>query len=221
MNSVTCDVHHQKIEEIAAEYKTRGYQVLVEPGTEQIPDFLVGFHPDILARKPNDSVVVEVKVGTQTAVSERFRDLAETIQRQPGWRFSLVVVDPRSDEVAPSTQRLLNRKEIADQLNRANSLLEAGETDTAFILLWVSVEALLRHIATRESLPLERVPSSSLVTELFSQGVLSRTQLDLVQRALSVRNSIMHGFAPLEIGDISRELARFVQQLLSELTCAD
>jgi hypothetical protein len=217
MSTVTHEAHRQKLQEIAAEYEIRGYEVHVEPSPESLPEFLAGFHPDLVARGPNESVVVEVKVGTKTAASERFRELAEIVQRQPGWRFSLVVIDPRSDEVAPATQPLLDRTEIADRLARANEFLNTGSKDAAFLLLWVSVEALLRHIATREGLPLERVPSSSLMKELFSLGVLSRSELDLAQRAFSVRNSLVHGFEAPGVGQIAGELARLGQQLLSEL----
>jgi uncharacterized protein YutE (UPF0331/DUF86 family) len=217
MNSLGHEAYRQKLQEIAAEYEARGYDVLVEPGPEKLPAFLAGFRPDLVARGPNESVVIEVKVGTETAVSERFRELAETVQRQPGWRFSLVVIDPRSDEVTPPTQQLLDRKDIVDRLARANELLKTGATDAAFLLLWVSVEALLRHIATREGLPLERVPSSSLMKELFSLGILSRSELDVAQRAFSVRNALVHGFQATRLDETARELARLAQQLLSEL----
>jgi uncharacterized protein YutE (UPF0331/DUF86 family) len=217
MNNFSHEAYRQKLQEIAAEYAARGYEVLVEPSPEQLPEFLAGFRPDLVARGPNDSVVVEVKVGTQTAASERFRELAETIQRQPGWRFSLVVIDPRSDEVAPPTQQLLDRQEIVDRLGRANELLKTGATDAAFLLMWVSVEALLRHIATREGLPLERVPSSSLMKELFSLGILSRSELEVAQRAFSVRNALVHGFATTRLDETSRELAQFAQKFLLEL----
>jgi len=207
----------QKLQEIAGEYEARGYEVVVEPGPEKLPKFLAGFRPDLVARGPNESVVIEVKVGTKTAASERFRELAEIIQHQPGWRFSLVVIDPRSDEVAPPTQQLLDRQEIADRLGRANELLKTGATDAAFLLMWVAVEALLRHIATREGLPLERVPSSSLMKELFSLGILSRSELDVAQRAFSVRNALVHGFETTRLDETARELAQLAQQLLSEL----
>jgi uncharacterized protein YutE (UPF0331/DUF86 family) len=217
MNNFSHEAYRQKLQEIAAEYEAHGYEVLVEPRPEQLPQFLAGFHPDLVARGPNDSVVVEVKVGTQTAASERFRELAETIQRQPGWRFSLVVIDPRSDEVAPPTQPLLDRQEIVDRIGRANELLKTGATDAAFLLMWVSVEALLRHIATREGLPLERVPSASLMKELFSLGILSRSELEVAQRAFSVRNALVHGFAATRLDETARELAQFAQKLLLEL----
>jgi hypothetical protein len=217
MNSLGHEIERQKLQEIAAEYEAHGYEVLVEPGPEKLPEFLAGFRPDLVARGPNESVVIEVKVGTTTAASERFRELAETIQRQPGWRFSLVVIDPRSDEVTPPTQQLLDRKEIADRLGRANELLKTGATDAAFLLTWGSVEALLRHIATREGLPLERVPSSSLMKELFSLGILSRSELDVAQCAFSIRNVLVHGFETTGLDESARELAQLAQQLLSEL----
>ena len=216
MNSLDHEAYRQKLQEIAGEYEARGYEVVVEPGPEKLPEFLAGFHPDLVARGPNESVVIEVKVGTKTAASERFRELAEIIQHQPGWRFSLVVIDPRSDEVAPPTQQLLDRQEIADRLGRANELLRTGATDAAFLLMWVAVEALLRHIATREGLPLERVPSSSLMKELFSLGILSRNELEVTQRAFAVRNALVHGFETTKLDEIAGELAQLAQRLFSE-----
>jgi hypothetical protein len=217
MNNSGHETYQQKLQEIASEYQARGYEVLIEPGPEKLPEFLASFHPDLVARGPSESVVVEIKVGTKTATSERFREIAETIQRQPGWRFSLVVIDPRSDEVALPTQQLLDRKEITVRFERANELLNTGMVDAAFLLLWISVEALLRRIATREGLPLERVPSSSLLKELFSLGILSRSQLDVAQRAFSVRNALVHGFEATKLDETARELAQLAQQLLSEL----
>jgi hypothetical protein len=218
MNRSTQEIHNRKLQEIAADYSARGYEVLIEPGSTRLPEFLAGFRPDLVAFGPQDSVVVELKVGTQTAASERFRELAEAIQRQPGWRFSLVVIDPRSDDVAPSAQQLLNRNEILDRLEKANELLKVGTKDVAFVLLWVSIEALLRRIAIQEGLPLERVPPSALMKELYSLGVLSRNDLDTTQRAFAVRNSIVHGFEASGLDQqIFRELVQLARRLLMEL----
>ena len=128
-----------------------------------------------------------------------------------------MVVDPRSEEVAPSAQPLLNRQAIADRLERANELLRAGVYDAAFLLLWVSIEALLRQLATREGLPLERIPSSTLLKELFSLGILSRDDLELAQRALAVRNALVHGFEATGLDQTTEELVRLAHRLLAEL----
>ena len=207
----------QKIQEVAAEYEAQGYKVVVEPSPTKLPEFLEGFHPDLIAHGPNESVVVEVKMGTQTAASERFGELVQAVQDQPGWRFSLVIIDPRADEVASATQPLLDLKEIRERLERADTLLKTGTPDAAFLLIWVSVEALLRQTAIREGLPLERVPSSALVKELFSLGILSQIELDITQDALPARNALVHGFVTPQLDETTRALAQFAQHLLLEL----
>jgi hypothetical protein len=217
MNRSGHEAYQRKLQEIATDYRAQGYDVRIEPGPEELPAFLAGFHPDLIARGPHDSVVVEVKVGTTTAASERFRELAERIRQQPGWRFSLVVIDPRSDEVAPSAQPLLNRQAIADRLEQAKELLRTGTKDAAFLLLWVSIEALLRQLAIREGLPLERIPSSTLLKELFSLGILSRDDVEMAQRALAVRNALVHGFEATGLDQTTEELVRLAHQLLAEL----
>ena len=65
MNNLGHEAYRQQLQEIAAEYESRGYDVLVEPSPEELPEFLTGFHPDLVARGPNESVVVEVKEGTK------------------------------------------------------------------------------------------------------------------------------------------------------------
>ena len=107
MNTSARAVDRRRIGQIADEDRSRGYKVVIEPTGATLPQFLADFHPDIIAYGPQDSVVVEVKVGTETAVSERYRELAERIRQQPGWRFSLVVVDSRSDEMATLVEELL------------------------------------------------------------------------------------------------------------------
>ena len=205
-----------KILEIADAYRRRGYEVLVEPATGELPSFLADFQPDMIARGPEDSVVVEVRVGTRTAASEGYKELAETIRQHAGWRFSLVVVDPRSDDVAPSAEQLLTREQIVQRLETTEDLLRQGAQEAAFVLLWASTEALLRHMASLEGFPLERLPSSALLKESFSLGLLSREGLETTTRAFSVRNSLVHGFDVAGLGEILGELSALTRRLLTE-----
>jgi hypothetical protein len=52
---------------VAEDYRCRGHDVQVQPGGPSLPDFLAGYQPDLIARSPTDSVVIEVKVGTRTS----------------------------------------------------------------------------------------------------------------------------------------------------------
>jgi hypothetical protein len=77
-------VEAQVVARVADDYRRRGYDVEVEPAANALPAFLHGFHPDLIARKPGDeSVVVEVKVGTRTSAAEQLREIAERVNQQP------------------------------------------------------------------------------------------------------------------------------------------
>jgi hypothetical protein len=52
-------------------------------------------------------------------------------------------------------------------------------------------------------------------TEKF--GILSRDDLELAQRALALRNALVHGFEATGLDETTEELARLAQQLLAEL----
>ncbi|MFB0506541.1 MAG: hypothetical protein ACETWT_07405 [Thermodesulfobacteriota bacterium] len=57
-----------RIEAVAREYRKKGYDVTIEPSSHELPSFLQGFRPDIIARGENEIVIIEVK--TQSTLSE-------------------------------------------------------------------------------------------------------------------------------------------------------
>ena len=54
----------QRTFNLAKEYQSKGYEVIVDPTSEQLPDFLSGYHPDLLVKKGNEAFIVEVKTRT-------------------------------------------------------------------------------------------------------------------------------------------------------------
>lgn len=207
--------HADVLESVAAQYRERGYQVDVEPTGPNVPDFLAGFRPDLIARGQADNVVVEVKVGTRTAVAERLREIAERVNREPGWRFSVVFADPQrpGQFVEGETVSLAL---LEQRVQKAQRLLLEDQQEAAFLLLWSALEGILRLLGERVHLPLKSLPPSALIRELYSEGELSREQFDVLIRILPLRNQLVHGLeAP---GDIqSVPLARITQSLLTEL----
>ena len=73
------------------------------------------------------------------------------------------------------------------------------------------------QIATHEGLPLERMPSSALLKELFSLGILSRDNLEVTQRAFAVRSALVHGFEATGLDQMTEAVADLPRQLLAEL----
>ena len=181
------------IAKVAEDYRRRGYDVAIMPSGPNLPEFLAGYQPDIIARGPAESVVVEVKVGTQTSVAERFREIAERINRQPGWRFSHVYVSPSEpDQLTEAEPAPLPA--LQERAREADALLQAGQPEAAFLLFWSALEGSLRLLGRRAQLPLENLPSSALIRELYSSGEISRDDFDTLMRLLPERNRLVHGF---------------------------
>lgn len=185
-------IESRAIAKVAEDYRRRGYNVSLMPAGSDLPEFLTDYRPDIIARRGSESIVVEVKVGTRTSVAERFREIAERVNRQPGWRFSLVYVSPSEpDQLLEADPAPL--PELEERAREANSLLEANQSDAAFLLYWSALEGSLRLLGRRAQLPLENLPSSALIRELYSSGELSREEFDTLMRLLPVRNKLIHG----------------------------
>src|SRR5260370_26158272 len=167
----------QVIAKVAEDYRRRGYEVAVEPRGPGLPEFLGDFQPDLIARGAGETVVVEVKVGTRTSVAERFREVAERVNRQPGWRFSLVFVNPdRPDEISEAQPAPLSI--LQERARNADALSHAGQSEGAFLLFFSALEGILRLLGQRAQLPLEILPPSALFRELSSAGATHPSPLD-------------------------------------------
>jgi hypothetical protein len=170
----------------------------------------------LIARSANDSVVVEVKVGTHTSVADRFREIAERVNHQPGWRFSLVFVNPEQPDQI-SAEALPTLPQLQERVRNAEALVQAGQIEAAFLLSWSALEGILRLLGQRAQLPVENLPPSTLLRELYSAGEISRIQFEQLLRLLPLRNQLVHGFsrtAAIEVG----QLQESVRLLLTELT---
>ncbi len=212
---MTPPVEAEVISRVADDYRRRGYEVDVEPSADAVPEFLRGLHPGLIARRPGDSVVVEVKVGTRTSVAERLREIAERVNKEPGWRFSLVFANPdepnQITEAEPAPLHVLEQR-----TQNAEDLLRSGQNEAAFLLLWSALEGILRHLGERAQLPLANLPPSALMRELYSAGEISREEFEMLVGLFPLRNQLVHGFglrADLEAG----QLLILVKSLLAGL----
>lgn len=209
-------VESRIIAKMAEDYRRRGYVVAVAPRDSDLPEFLRGFQPDLMARGPAESVVVEVKLGTRASAAERLRDIAETVNRQPGWRFSLVYVNPEHpDEISEAQAAPLSLAE--ERARNAGALLQTGQTEAAFLLFWSALEGVLRTLAERAQLPLASLPTSTLFRELYSAGEITRDQFESLMHLLPTRNRLVHGLESAQGVDVDR-LHLLVQALLAEAT---
>ncbi|HVG07938.1 MAG TPA: hypothetical protein VNM67_09545 [Thermoanaerobaculia bacterium] len=186
----------QRIERVAEEYRTKGYEVLVEPSGSDLPPFLGDHRPDLIARRGDERLVIELKPSPSQAEPGRVRSLAERVQREPGWKLVLIALSP-AEELLPGEQlSLLDSPEVEQHLAHARGLLEAGQPEAALLLAWAAVEARLRVLAKQEEIPLPRPGTLTLLRQLVSLGIIDREQHRVLSDAFKARSAVAHGFKP-------------------------
>ncbi len=182
----------KSLDDAAREYEGRGYRVVKEPDTTQLPDFLAGFRPDLIAYGDRENIVIEVK---SSAILPRSRDivsLADVVNERPGWRFDLIVTNPATQEELTDLDWWEIRHRIAD----ARELLSDQE-NAAALLAWSAAEAVMRLVAGQNKINLgnaQRNSPSFLAKKLFSLGLLSRADYDVLSESIPLRNLIIHGY---------------------------
>lgn len=187
-------LQHAKIIEIAAEYRSKGYDVRVNPTTDDTPAFLGNFTPDVIATSADDLVIVQVMASPDS--TSRAVEVANAVASNPPWRFELVAVSPQAAPDVPSFGDIVSDEHIESMLDDANVLIRQHHLEAAALVAWSAVEAILRRRAASEGLDLERASSSRLVPELYSLGLIEPALYTRLLKLMEFRNAVAHGFRP-------------------------
>ena len=180
--------------EVANEYKKKGYEVTIEPSISQRPEFLYGFQPDLIVISVNDKVIVEVKTTSSLQQMEYLKSLAQKVEEQKEWRLEFVLTNPREDQIISDEWSIIPISKLQGRLNQANSLFKRKQTEGAILLLWVTLEAALQHLANQEKTHISNSYSKLLVKQLFSLGILDVNEYEILNQAADLRNKIFHGY---------------------------
>lgn len=219
MNTTPQNSGAAKVAELTRHYEAQGFAVKTEPAATDIPFDLGGYRPDLLVEKEGEHLIVEVKKAGVPLSVNRLQTLASTIRQHAGWRFLLVPADEEFlGQPFSNAGELVSWQAVAERVKRTGHLLEMGETDAAFLMLWSTLEAMLRRHAEQIALPIERLPASALLNYLYSEGELSHEQFQQALAALKVRNRLVHGFEAAEATQEARPLYALVEALLLEWT---
>jgi hypothetical protein len=210
----------RRIRDVARRYRNRGYKVIVDPRAEELPTFLHGFKPDIVAQKDDDRVVVEVKTQPKLKGSNEIVSLAERVAAETAWRFELVVTNSPTNEtpLAPSEIARLTTK----LLSEAELLFRAGLRDAAIVYSFSVVEALLQEIARKYGKSGDEDSSSKLLMKLVYEGLIDHDLFQDLQKFQEERNRIVHkgdSSPTISEGDIVKIVEK-VKAALSETDLA-
>ena len=216
MRTVEASTLADLTQRVAEDYRARGYDVIIHPQSQQLPEPLADFQPDIVARKGDETVVVEVKSRQALRREPHVEPLVRAVQRVPGARFELVIAKPDISSPLPERTRPWRDHEATSALDEATRLLEEGHLVAALLLGWAAAEAALRILAAREVVTTERNDASYLLNRLVSEGVLGNRQYQSLRQALEMRNAVAHGLEPIGLRRSQvRALLRTVAELLA------
>jgi Holliday junction resolvase len=219
MSTSTQVQHDAFMNAVAERYRSAGYMVTSEPGSTALPFDLGAYRPDLIARKGDFTTIVEVKTHAQKTSFDQLRAVAEEVKRHKGWRFVLVTDEDVLASALPAEDEdgdEFSWKEISYRLEEAQRLVNLGENEAAYLILWIAFERIMRFHARRVALPVDRLAPSILIRQLYSQGELSLAQFDTAISCQEVRNRIVHGFRASGLRDAVARLGTVVRELLEQ-----
>src|SRR6266511_923286 len=173
-------------------------RVIAEPSPAQLPDFLSGYRPDLLVRKGDEAIVVEVKSRSSLAKDAQIRNLAQLLQTTPHWNFELVVVGEGERISAPEGARPFERDDILRGIEAAERLLESGFSEAALLLAWSTSEATVRLLIEEEGIVLDHLNPPYILKQAVMNGVIARDDYNFLTNIIKYRNALVHGFKTID-----------------------
>jgi len=189
------DMTRQRIEEIAAEYRGKGYGVTIAPDASDLPAFLAAFRPDIIAKSDLGNVVVEVR-SARDFDGDEVQRLAEAVETQSRWKFEVVLVTPPVAPDVPAQEELAAEEQVNRLITNAEMLAKQNQTEAAALLAWSAVEAILRRSARSTAPEVERSSSARVLKHLYSLGHVQPDVYERLSQLMRFRNAVAHGFEP-------------------------
>ena len=208
----------RKINELAREYLGKGYDVIVRPTSADLPGFLQGYQPDLIASSDTENAVVEVKTSETIRGSSYLIELAELASSQENWRLELVMTNPRATFRTDIEAELLSKQEVLDRLLTAGKLESEGLYDSSILVMWSAIEAILRRTAIAQGVSLGSIDSRALVKRLYSLGIIGKAVWSKLDNAAGHRNSIVRGYRPEPISkEFCKEIATIANELAEQM----
>ena len=195
---------------IVRKYKLLGYEVLENPESDFLPEFMHGVRPDIVAQSKSDNVVIEVKKSSSLKGSNDLVRIAERISNHPEWRFELVVLD--EDEQT----RIANPATIYDSLLKKFQIATSTHlSGMAYTYLTYILVMIAHDLARKYSIKFKDRTDENLFTDLGFRGVLPASLTQECLSVLSARNNLIHMLE--EGGDPSEADLRHLLQLCEQM----
>lgn len=193
--NIVSEKEADKVHEIAREFEYRGYSVIVDPSPDEMPFDLTDYSPDLIAKKDNGGVLVEIKASLKRLPRQKFRQISEEISLHGGWKFALVTLDDSVNKLISIAENDLPEPSLLkEKVKDIITLVELGMLPNALLSLWIQIESWLRIKSRASDISLDLLQPKRHINYLYSEGELSIEQVDLLEELKNLRNKVIHGF---------------------------
>jgi hypothetical protein len=210
----------QRLNQVADRYRAQGYKVVVRPGPGDLPDFAKKFKVEIVARSDAGSALISAKKSPSDLQSDpSVASYAEITEKQPGWRFDLVVLGSDDSAMPPRNEaKEPSEEDIHRSLADVERMLQAGFVQQALIAAWAVLETAMRRRLHAEGEDADWGTSPrTMLNELYSSGILQSSEFRDLEGLFQARSAIVHGFtSPVINKNAIQLLADTARRLLME-----
>ncbi|MCG6142808.1 hypothetical protein [Leptospira mtsangambouensis] len=169
-------------------YKKLGYKINERPKSENIPFNLNGYVPDLICEKDEEHILVEIKKHINQITFDRVKEISEIVSLQKGWKF--VLVSPNQGNYIISHNKI--NEEIETSINKIKKSFEIELYDACFMYLWNLYIQLLIDYGKKNELPIETLSDQTIINVLYTEGLLSISDLDETNNYKTIRNNATH-----------------------------
>jgi hypothetical protein len=171
---------------VARKYRLLGYDVQENPAPDALPPFLRGLSPDIVARSPDDNVVVEVKYNAALKGSNDLVRTAEAVAGHEDWRFELVTLGTRPSDEAGGRER-----DFSQITQKVNAAIGGKLYDLAFVYLAEILVQSAHDLARAHKLKRKAAKDRDVFLDLGFMGVMPDEMVQKCLDALTARSALI------------------------------
>jgi hypothetical protein len=182
------------VDRLASELQAEGYEVFPQPRPLLLPAFLQGQSVDLIARRGDKSLAVEV-ASRSGERSKSLRQLASLFEGRTDWELRVIWLDDRKERfLTPQSSTTIDAK-----LEELRKLADDGHLAPAIVFGWSVFEAIGRAILP-DNLAKPQTPGR-LVSELAGAGDITPTEADGLREIAELRNLLVHGSLAEPVAD--------------------
>ena len=182
---------YETLERLSQAWIGKGFQVLLQPRKNSVPDFLHSYRPDAILTKDGEKIIVEVVRKGQAHTEEKIERLKSLIEGHKGWRLEVVY----SGEEVESLERV-QRQSIIDTVSSAEKL-SVAEPRASLLLMWAALEATARNLFPNQT---HRPQTPGRVIELLAgSGEVTPSEARILRNLMQLRNRVIHGELEAEV----------------------